>query len=69
MGGTPVEIWERREYGSEVNAMNYLSERLRNEEFYCDVLVRIRQNLTSYAREYKQMFAEDLRTNCARCGK
>jgi hypothetical protein len=69
MGGTPVEIWERREYGSEVNAMNYLSERLRNEEFYCDVLVRIRQNLTSYAREYKQMFAEDLRTNGARCGK
>ncbi|MEQ1644389.1 MAG: hypothetical protein ABL959_13160 [Pyrinomonadaceae bacterium] len=69
MGGTPVEIWERREYGSEVNAMNYLSERLGNEEFYCDVLSRIRQNLTSYAREYEQMFAEDLKTNEARCGK
>jgi hypothetical protein len=69
MGGTPVELWERREYGSEVNAMNYLSERLGNEEFYCDVLNRIRENLTSYARKYEQMFDKDLRTNGARCGK
>ncbi len=69
MGGTPIEIWERREYGSEVNAMNYLSERLGSEEFFCDVLSRIRQNLTTYAREYERMFAEDLKDSGALCGK
>lgn len=69
MGGTPVEIWERREYGSEVNAMNFLSERLGNEEFYCQIIDRIQHNLNSYAREYEQMFAEDLKASGAQCSK
>lgn len=69
MGGTPIEIWERREYGSEVNAMSYLKERLGNEEFYCQVVGRIRENLSSYAREYKQMFADELQLSGSLCGK
>lgn len=69
MGGTPVEIWERREYGSEVNAMSYLKERLGNEEVYCQVLSRIKENLSSYAREYEQMFVDELKASPSQCGK
>ena len=45
MGGTPVEIWESREYWSEVNAMLFLKERISKEEFYCYVFNRIKSNL------------------------
>lgn len=69
MGGTPIEIWERREYGSEVNAMSYLKERLGNEDVYCQVLGRIKKNLTSYAREYEQMFVDELIAPPSQCGK
>lgn len=69
MGGTPIEIWERREYGSEVNAMSYLKERLGNEEFYCQVFERIKENLNSYAREYEKMFDDELKLATSQCGK
>ena len=58
MGGTPVEIWESREYWSEVNAMLYIRERISNEESFCHVAGRIKQNLTTYAREYEQRFEQ-----------
>jgi hypothetical protein len=58
MGGTPVEIWESREYWSEVNAMLFLKERISNEDFYCSVFNRIRNNLESYARDYERRFDE-----------
>lgn len=56
MGGTPVEIWESREYWSEVNAMLYLKERISKEDFYCFVFNRIRRNLETYARDYEPRF-------------
>jgi len=56
MGGTPVEIWESREYWSEVNAMLFLKQRISNEEFYCSVFNRIKNNLESYARKYERRF-------------
>ena len=56
MGGTPVEIWESREYWSEVNAMLFLKERISKEEFYCLVFNKIRNNLESYAPNYEQRF-------------
>lgn len=56
MGGTPVEIWENREYWSEVNAMLYLSERLSREDYNCNVFNRIRQNIETYAKEYEDRF-------------
>jgi hypothetical protein len=58
MGGTPVEIWESREYWSEVNAMLFLEARISNENFYCSVFNRIRNNLESYARNYERRFDE-----------
>jgi hypothetical protein len=56
MGGTPVEIWENREYWSEVNALLYLNERLNGEEYRCFVLNRIKQNIETYAKEYEERF-------------
>jgi len=56
MGGTPVEIWESREYWSEVNAMLFLKERISKEEFYCFVFNKIKQNIETYAKDYEQRF-------------
>jgi hypothetical protein len=56
MGGTPVEIWESREYWSEVNAMLYLREKISKEDFYCFVFNKIRRNLEVYAKDYEQRF-------------
>ena len=56
MGGTPVEIWESREYWSEVNAMLYLKERISKEDFYCFVFNKIKRNLEEYAKDYEPRF-------------
>ncbi len=58
MGGTPVEIWESREYWSEVNAMLYLEDRISRENFYCHVFNKIRRNLETYAPGYKPRFKQ-----------
>ncbi|HLA95328.1 MAG TPA: hypothetical protein VK612_06375 [Pyrinomonadaceae bacterium] len=69
MGGTPVEIWESREYWSEVNALQYLNERISNESFYCYVFNKIRRNLTTYARDYEQRFEQVPEFNSSPCLK
>jgi hypothetical protein len=56
MGGTPLEIWESREYWSEVNAMLYVGERVSNEDFHCYVFNRIKMNLETYAKDYEHRF-------------
>ena len=56
MGGTPVEIWESREYWSEVNAMFYLNERINKEDFYCFVFNKIKRNIETYAKDYENRF-------------
>lgn len=58
MGGTPVEIWESREYWSEVNAMLFLKERISKEDFYCFVFNKIRRNIETYAKDYEQRFEQ-----------
>ena len=69
MGGTPVEIWESREYWSEVNAMLYLKQRISKEEFYCYVFNRIKSNLETYAREYEKRFGERPEFSSTPCWK
>ncbi|MEO7673650.1 MAG: hypothetical protein ABIU09_06180 [Pyrinomonadaceae bacterium] len=69
MGGTPVEIWESREYWSEVNAMLFLKERISNEDFYCYVFNKIKRNLETYAREYEQRFDGNPEFSTSRCWK
>ena len=58
MGGTPVKIWENREYWGETNAMNYLVERINKENFYCTVLKHLRENIDLYAKDYEERFNE-----------
>lgn len=69
MGGTPVEIWESREYWSEVNAMMYLKERISNEEYNCFVFNKIKQNVTTYAKEYEYRFDKQGTLSNSPCSK
>lgn len=69
IGGTPIEIWESREYWSEVNAMLFLQERLSKEAFYCDVFSKIRRNVKEYARDYEQRFDQIAKTSNSPCWK
>src|ERR1700704_5879038 len=56
IGGTPVEIWEDREYWGEANAMTYLRDRFTEESTRCPLFTRIRQTVDLYARNYEGRF-------------
>ena len=56
MGGTPTEIWESREYWSEVTAMQYLHDRLGKEDVYCRVFDKIKRNVREFAKDYEGRF-------------
>jgi hypothetical protein len=58
MGGTPVEVWENREYWGEANAMTYLLERVQKTEFYCSVVKKINYNVNTFAETYKARFVD-----------
>ncbi len=56
MGGTPVEIWEDREYWGETNAMLYLRDRFAEDGFRCLLFSRIKRSVDLYARSYEERF-------------
>jgi len=56
LGGKPIEIWEDREYNSEVSAMRYLLERMQGESYSCSVFSRMRRNISDYARNFHDKF-------------
>jgi hypothetical protein len=56
LGAKPIEIWEEREYRSEVDAMHYLVERMDGESFSCSVFSRMKRNIADYARHYHEKF-------------
>ena len=58
MGGTPVAIWEDREYWGETNAMLYLRERITENNMRCSLFNRIRQSVDLYAKQYEDRFFE-----------
>ena len=59
MGGTPVQIWENREYWGEVNAMLYLRERFKDEEEQQRALfTRVRRTVELYAPDYAERFEQ-----------
>ncbi len=58
MGGTPVQIWENREYWGEVNAMLYLRERFKNEEQQRALRARVMRTVEQYAKEYAERFEQ-----------
>ena len=56
LGAKPIEIWEDREYNSEVSAMMYLLERMQGESFSCSVFSRMKRNISDYARNFHNKF-------------
>ena len=58
IGGTPVEIWEDREYWGETNAMVYLRDRFTEESTRCPLFARIRHTVDLYAKGYETRFLE-----------
>jgi YD repeat-containing protein len=51
MGGTPVQIWEDREYWGEANALLFLRDRFANEAIRCRLFRRIKQTVQLYAKD------------------
>jgi hypothetical protein len=58
IGGTPVEIWEDREYWGEANAMLYLRDRFTEENLRCSLFSKIRHRVDLYAKHYEGRFLE-----------
>ena len=56
MGGTPVMIWEDREYWGETNAMLYLRDRITENDMRCSLFSRIRHSVDLYAKKYEKRF-------------
>jgi len=56
MGGTPVSIWEDREYWGETNAMLYLRDRITENDMRCSLFSRIRHSVDLYAKQYEKRF-------------
>jgi hypothetical protein len=56
MHGTPVEIWEDREYWGEVNAMFYLRDRVTKESEQRALFNRIIGTVELYAKNYVERF-------------
>ena len=70
IGGTPVQIWEDREYWGEANAMVYLRDRFTEESMRCAIFSRIRHSVDLYAKNYEPRFLEVARATPSRkiCG-
>lgn len=58
MGGTPVSIWENREYWGEVSAMRFLRERITDEDEQRALCMRVRRTVELYAKDYVERFDE-----------
>jgi YD repeat-containing protein len=70
IGGTPVQIWEDREYWGEVNAMMYLRDKVTDESLRCTLFNKIRHSVDLYAKDYENRFLEIAKTSPSRkiCG-
>jgi hypothetical protein len=70
MKGTPVEIWEDREYWGETNAMLYLRDRFAEDSFRCLLFSRIKRSVDLYAPTYEARFVDVANSTSAgrQCG-
>lgn len=70
IGGTPVQIWEDREYWGEANAMAYLGDRVTDDRMRCSLFTKIRSSVDLYAKNYEPRFLEIVRATPNRkvCG-
>ena len=58
IGGTPVQIWEDREYWGEANALMYLRDRITEDNVRCALFNKIRHSVDLYAKDYEPRFVE-----------
>ena len=58
IGGTPVEIWEDREYWGETNAMVFLRDRFTEQRQLCPIFNRITSSIDLYAKGYERRFLD-----------
>jgi hypothetical protein len=58
LGGTPLKIWENREYWGETNALQFLLDRIENEKFFCPVVNKIQANIKTFALTYEDRFLQ-----------
>jgi YD repeat-containing protein len=70
IGGTPVQIWEDREYWGEANAMMYLRDRVTEDNLRCTLFNKIRNSVHLYAKDYEPRFLEIVKATPSRktCG-
>jgi YD repeat-containing protein len=70
IGGTPVQIWEDREYWGEANAMVYLRDRFTEDSMRCPLFSKIKHSVDLYAKNYEPRFLEIARATPSRkiCG-
>jgi hypothetical protein len=70
IGGTPVRIWEDREYWGEANAMVYLRDRFTDDRMRCALFSKIKSSVDLYAKSYEPRFLEIVRAtpNQKTCG-
>lgn len=70
IGGTPVQIWEDREYWGEANAMIYLRDRFTEESLRCPLFSKIRHRVDLYAKSYEDRFLEIAQSTASKriCG-
>ena len=70
MGGTPVMIWEDREYWGETNAMLFIRDRFEDDDFRCLLFSRIKRSLDLYAKGYEDRFLNIAQSTSSRrrCG-
>ncbi|MGB7210906.1 MAG: hypothetical protein WBD27_19785 [Pyrinomonadaceae bacterium] len=63
MGGTPIQIWENREYWGEATAMSFILEKTGNTTFHCDLIGKITDNVSRYSKEYAERFTKISESN------
>ena len=70
IGGTPVQIWEDREYWGEANAMTFLRDRVTEDNLRCTLFNKIRHSVDLYAKDYEPRFIEIAKATPSRktCG-
>ena len=70
IGGTPVQVWEDREYWGEVNAMMYLRDKVTDDNLRCTLFNRIRHSVDLYAKDYEKRFLDIAKASPSRkiCG-
>jgi hypothetical protein len=67
LGAQPIDIWEDREYWSEVAAMNFLNEKISDDGIYCSIVRKVRINLNTFAPKYRDRILDPKQVRYSLC--